>query len=1107
MNTSDFAAKTVTMSRSRSKLAYMGSLVLVIAAVGMLQSCGGGGGGGSSSTATALSVTSGYAPVTASAGLTYGDGAGDGSGGAAGGDGGGAGAGGDGGVFVNAIVTVARADGTVVGSAATDAYGMVSVKNNGDSQPLLFTLQGAANATYWDEAKQAQLPFPGTQIMHAMVASTNGGQTLSRNVGITPLTEAAYQYAMVNLGGVNAWKTPANIATANQAVAAEFNRFLPSTEAISDITRLAAPSRDATTQVFAAASPNNTYGLVMAALVRQSVVHNPNSPSPGLDLAQQIALDLSDGHLDGVGPGNVAVAPSLTQQAYVIPTLTADVLAAQQQVAASNGASIPVTTYALSGSVSGLNASGLVIVNGGTAVSIPANATSFTFGAVLVSDSNYSITVQAQPAGEVCTVTNGSGTAGAGNVTTAILNCVPPSFTLGGSVSGLTAGGLVLANGAATTVVAANATSFTFGAVLISGSTYNITVQTQPAGEVCSVTNGSGTAGAGNVTTPVVNCGLPPFTLSGSIFGLAASGLVLADGAATTAVAANATSFTFGAVLVSGSTYNISVQTQPADEVCSVTNGSGTTGAGNVTTPVVSCVPASFTLGGSISGLTASGLVLADGAATTAVAINATSFTFGAVLVSGSTYNVTVQHQPGGLSCAVSNGSGTALAGDVTTPTVICVPLANAWEWSGGSNLGGALPTYGLEGTPSPSNIPGARGDSVTWKDPSGNFWLMGGYAVDANGDYTYLNDVFKYDPSNGTWTWVGGSGTGSQAGNYGSRGITASSNWPGARGLSITWTDSVGNVYMFGGYGYDSAGNVGYLNDVWHFDVLSGLWTWLGGSTLISAAGTYNNQGIPSSTAMPGSRQTASAWVDSTGKFWLFGGYGTDAFGSFGLLDDLWMFNPATNQWTWVSGPNVVGGTGVFGTKGMGSSSNSPPALASAATWADSAGSLWLFGGEGFSGVYDTLWKYAPSSHTWTWVGGANTAGAASSYGMIGVPQASNNPGARWGSAFWQDAAGRMWLQGGSFFSGANTEKFGDLWKYDETTGLWVWINGTNILNAPGAYGALGIAAPGNYPGGRDSPAFWIDSQGALWLFGGAGYDRTGTLENLLNDVWKYQP
>lgn len=79
------------------------------------------------------------------------------------------------------------------------------------------------------------------------------------------------------------------------------------------------------------------------------------------------------------------------------------------------------------------------------------------------------------------------------------------------------------------------------------------------------------------------------------------------------------------------------------------------------------------TLGGSISGLTRTGLVLANGANTVSVAANTTSFTLPTPVAYANGYGVTVAAQPAGLNCMVSNGSGSMPASDVTSLKVKCV--------------------------------------------------------------------------------------------------------------------------------------------------------------------------------------------------------------------------------------------------------------------------------------------------------------------------------------------------------------------------------------------------------------------------------------------------
>jgi hypothetical protein len=114
----------------------------------------------------------------------------------------------------------------------------------------------------------------------------------------------------------------------------------------------------------------------------------------------------------------------------------------------------------------------------------------------------------------------------------------------------------------------------------------------------------------------------------------------------------------------------------------------------------------------------------------------------------------------------------------------------------------------------------------VSWIDASGNFWLFGGDGFDSTGMGGYLNDLWKYTPSatgdTGQWTWMGGSSTvgrsGGQSGFYGVLGTAASTNDPGGRFGAVSWTDASGNLWFFGGDGYDSTGAQGYLNDLWEF-------------------------------------------------------------------------------------------------------------------------------------------------------------------------------------------------------------------------------------------------------------------------------------------------
>lgn len=96
----------------------------------------------------------------------------------------------------------------------------------------------------------------------------------------------------------------------------------------------------------------------------------------------------------------------------------------------------------------------------------------------------------------------------------------PISYTLGGSIAGLTASGLVLANGTSTVSPPASATTFTFSTALAGSANYDVTVQTQPVGEACTVASGSGTIGTSPVTSVAVTCNPQEFAYAAGLNGI-----------------------------------------------------------------------------------------------------------------------------------------------------------------------------------------------------------------------------------------------------------------------------------------------------------------------------------------------------------------------------------------------------------------------------------------------------------------------------------------------------------------------------------------------------------------------------------------------------------
>ena len=165
------------------------------------------------------------------------------------------------------------------------------------------------------------------------------------------------------------------------------------------------------------------------------------------------------------------------------------------------------STYSITASVQDLTSSGLVLLVNSAQVSVNSGATSVSLASDLTIAAAYAVTVQTQPAGETCSVSNGSGTIAAANVTNVAVNCVANTITIGGTITGLSASGLVLLNnGGDATPVAANARQFAMATPIAYEGNYSITVKTPPGGETCQISEGSGTDVTTNVTSVVIIC-------------------------------------------------------------------------------------------------------------------------------------------------------------------------------------------------------------------------------------------------------------------------------------------------------------------------------------------------------------------------------------------------------------------------------------------------------------------------------------------------------------------------------------------------------------------------------------------------------------------------
>ncbi|MCX7253688.1 MAG: hypothetical protein NTX83_05045 [Burkholderiales bacterium] len=221
---------------------------------------------------------------------------------------------------------------------------------------------------------------------------------------------------------------------------------------------------------------------------------------------------------------------------------------------------------------------------------------------------------------------------------------------------------------------------------------------------------------------------------------------------------------------------------------CSDTTASTTTTTTTTTTtPTTTSTPTStttYTIGGTISGLTSSTVVLQNnsGDALT-ISANSSTFTFSTAVASGATYAVTVGTQPTGLTCFITNGSGTASA-TVANVAVAC----RAPTTTTTTVISGVVSTFAGSGA---TGFVNGTGTAATFSDPRG-------MAINPSGNINGSGNIFVVDAGNhairqitpaGVVTTFAGTGT---AGNVDGTGTAASFNNP----VDVT-VDSSGNLFV----------------------------------------------------------------------------------------------------------------------------------------------------------------------------------------------------------------------------------------------------------------------------------------------------------------------
>lgn len=227
----------------------------------------------------------------------------------------------------------------------------------------------------------------------------------------------------------------------------------------------------------------------------------------------------------------------------------------------------------------------------------------FEFSKALLSGSPYSVTVLNKPTSQTCSVSNGYGVIADTNITNVRVNCSNASYTLSAQAPNLAAGQTVEVENTQNrdTLTLSQTSAVAFGTPLALGADYNVVVRRNPTNQVCTPFNNSGSI-MGN-TTVQINCDFDSYPVGGTVNGLIAGTLRLQINGGDTAVISKNGPYTFTQNIANNTSYTVTIAKQPAGQVCTLSNATGTVTNNKVTNVNASCRAVETTLSTSLTEL------------------------------------------------------------------------------------------------------------------------------------------------------------------------------------------------------------------------------------------------------------------------------------------------------------------------------------------------------------------------------------------------------------------------------------------------------------------------------------------------------------------------
>jgi hypothetical protein len=201
----------------------------------------------------------------------------------------------------------------------------------------------------------------------------------------------------------------------------------------------------------------------------------------------------------------------------------------------------------------------------------------------------------------------------------------------------------------------------------------------------------------------------------------------------------------------------------------------------------------------------------------------------------------------------------------------------STWAWIAGYST--SVPTtssfpgsYGVKGVAASGNVPPAR--VYTSTAVYGNsLFMFGGCKASLSSSFPvgtsvtfgdFRNDLWKFNTSQGQWSWISGSSITDISGVYNDS--FSNPAMPGSRcdlQAFLKMQNQAASMYFFGGYGYDGSGSLKVLNDLWQFNILTQTWKWISGNSIGNSIGSYGVKGVTTISNLPASRKGFLMWCE----------------------------------------------------------------------------------------------------------------------------------------------------------------------------------------------------------------------------------------------------